>query len=54
MGLWIRVRALDHFILMGKTANSQKMREYLLDLKRIYTEYNKYQMVYNIQHSVYE
>ena len=46
-GLWIRVRALDHFILMGKTANSHKMREFFLDLKRIYTEYNKYQMVYN-------
>ena len=46
-GLWIRVRALDHFILMGKTGHSHKMREYFLDLKRIYTEYNKYQMVYN-------
>ena len=53
-GLWIRVRALDHFILMGKTANSHKMREYFLDLKHVHTEYNKYRMVYNVQHDAYE
>ena len=53
-GLWVRMRALDHFIMMANTPNSYNMREFFLDMKRIHTEYNKYQMVYNIQHDVYE
>ena len=44
--LWIRMRALEHFIIMANTCNSFMIREYFLDLKRIMTEYNTYQMVY--------
>ena len=44
--LWIRMRALEHFIIMANTCNSFKIREYFLDLKRIMIEYNTYQMVY--------
>lgn len=44
--LWIRMRALEHFIIMANTCNSFKIREYFLDLKRIMTEYNSYQTVY--------
>lgn len=44
--LWIRMRALEHFIIMANTCNSFMIREYFLDLKRIMTEYNMYQTVY--------
>ena len=44
--LWIRMRALEHFIIMANTQNSFMIREYFIDLKRIMTEYNMYQKVY--------
>ena len=44
--LWIRKRALEHFILMANTSNSFIIREYFLDLKRVITEYTKYQIMY--------
>ena len=44
--LWIRMRALEHFIIMANTCNSFIIREYFLDLKRIMMEYNMYQTVY--------
>ena len=47
--LWIRMRALEHFIIMANTCNSFLIREYFLDLKRIMTEYNMYQTVYRSQ-----
>jgi hypothetical protein len=31
--LWIRMRALEHFIIMANTQNSFMVREYFLDLK---------------------
>ena len=50
--LWIRMRALEHFIIMANTCNSFLIREYFLDLKRIMTEYNMYQMVYRAKHEL--
>ena len=44
--LWIRMRALEHFIIMANTKNSFMIREYFLDMKHIMTEYNMYQQVY--------
>ena len=44
--LWIRMRALEHFIIMANTQNSFMIREYFIDMKRIMTEYNMYQKVY--------
>ena len=44
--LWIRMRALEHFIIMANTCNSFMIREYFLDLKHIMMEYNMYQTVY--------
>ena len=44
--LWIRMRALEHFIIMTNTQNSFMVREYFLDLKRIMMEYNMYLAVY--------
>ena len=44
--LWIRMRALEHFIIMANTENSFMVREYFLDLKRIMFEYNMYLAVY--------
>jgi len=44
--IWIRMRALEHFVIMANTCNSMMIREYFLDLKRIMTEYNMYQAVY--------
>jgi hypothetical protein len=44
--LWIRMRALEHFIIMANTQNSFMVREYFLDLKRIMVEYNMYLSVY--------
>ena len=44
--LWIRKRALEHFILMANTCNSFMIREFFLDLKRVIMEYNSYQTVY--------
>ena len=52
--LWIRMRALEHFIIMANTSNSYMIREFFLDLKHILTEYNKYQTVYRIQRNVHE
>ena len=50
--LWIRMRALEHFIIMAKTCNSLMIREYFLDLKRIMTEYNMYQTVYRAKYEL--
>ena len=50
--LWVRMRALEHFVIMANTAHSFKIREFFLDLKHIMTEYNMYQMVYRIQSRV--
>ena len=50
--LWIRMRALEHFIIMANTCNSFMIREYFLDLKRIMTEYNMYQMVYRSKYEL--
>ena len=47
--LWIRMRALEHFVIMANTAHSFMIREFFLDLKHIMTEYNMYQTVYSIQ-----
>ena len=44
--LWIRMRALEHFIIMANTQNSFMVREYFLDLKRLMVEYNMYLSVY--------
>ena len=44
--LWIRMRALEHFIIMANTKNSFMVREYFLDLKRLMVEYNMYLAVY--------
>ena len=44
--LWIRKRALEHFILMANTCNSFMIREFFLDLKRFMMEYAMYQIVY--------
>ena len=44
--LWIRLRALEHFIIMANTPNSFMIREYFIDLKHIMTEYNMYLAVY--------
>ena len=44
--IWIRMRALEHFVIMANTCNSFMIREYFLDLKNIMTEYNMYQAVY--------
>ena len=44
--IWIRMRALEHFVIMANTCNSFMIREYFLDLKHIMTEYNMYQAVY--------
>ena len=52
--LWIRMRALEHFIIMANTTNSYMIREFFLDLKRILTEYNKYQTVYRSQLRAHE
>ena len=52
--LWIRMRALEHFIIMANTTNSYMIREFFLDLKHILTEYNKYQTVYRSQLRAHE
>lgn len=44
--IWIRLRALEHFIIMANTCNSFMVREFLLDLKRILSEYTMYARVY--------
>ena len=44
--IWIRMRALEHFVIMANTCNSFMIRGYFLDLKHIMTEYNMYQAVY--------
>ena len=44
--LCVRMRALEHFIIMANTQNSFMIREYFLDLKRIMVEYNMYLAVY--------
>ena len=44
--IWIRMRALEHFIIMANTQNSFMIREYFIDMKRIMSEYNMYQKVY--------
>ena len=46
--LWVRMRALEHFVIMANTVHSFMIREFFLDLKHIMTEYNMYQMVYRI------
>ena len=51
--LWIRMRALEHFIIMANTSNSFMIREYFLDLKRIMTEYNMYQTVYRAKYELW-
>jgi hypothetical protein len=50
--LWIRMRALEHFIIMANTSNSFMIREYFLDLKRIMMEYNMYQTVYRAKYEL--
>ena len=50
--LWIRLRALEHFVIMANTANSFMIREYFLDLKRIMTEYAMYQTVYQAKYDL--
>lgn len=50
--LWIRMRALEHFIIMANTCNSFMIREYFLDLKRIMMEYNMYQTVYRSKYEL--
>ena len=50
--LWIRMRALEHFVIMANTCNSFLIREYFLDLKRIMTEYNMYQTVYRAKYEL--
>ena len=45
--LWVRMRALEHFVIMANTKNSFQIREYFLDLKNIMTEYNMYLAVYH-------
>ena len=45
--LWIRMRALEHFVIMANTSNSFMIREFFVDLKRIMIEFNMYQTVYN-------
>ena len=45
--VWIRMRALVHFIIMANTQNSYMIREYFIDLKKINDEYNMYVAVYN-------
>ena len=50
--LWIRLRALEHFVIMANTSNSFMIREYFLDLKRIMTEYAMYQMVYQSKYDL--
>ena len=50
--IWIRMRALEHFIIMANTCNSYMIREYFLDLKHILTEYNMYQAVYRSKHAL--
>ena len=50
--LWIRMRALEHFIIMANTSNSYKIREYFLDLKHIMTEYDMYQSVYRAKYDL--
>ena len=45
--VWIRMRALVHFIIMANTQNSYMIREYFIDLKKITDEYNMYVAVYN-------
>ena len=46
------MRALDNFMIMANTENSFMIREYFLDLKRIMTEYNIYQMVYRSKYEL--
>ena len=50
--IWIRMRALEHFIIMANTCNSYMIREYFLDLKHILTEYNMYHAVYRSKHAL--
>ena len=50
--LWIRMRALEHFIIMANTCNSFNIREYFIDMKRIMTEYNMYQTVYRAKYEL--
>ena len=50
--LWIRVRALEHFVIMANTSNSYKIREFFLDLKRLMTEYLMYVTVYNSKYEL--
>ena len=50
--IWIRMRALEHFIIMANTCNSFLIREYFLDLKHILTEYNMYQTVYRAKYDL--
>ena len=50
--IWIRMRALEHFVIMANTCNSFMIREYFLDLKRIMTEYNIYQTVYRSKYDL--
>lgn len=50
--LWIRMRALEHFVIMANTCNSFIIREYFLDLKRIMMEYNMYQTVYRAKYEL--
>ena len=41
--IWIRMRALEHFVIMANTQRSYKIREYFLDMKRLIWEYALYQ-----------
>jgi hypothetical protein len=50
--LWIRMRALEHFIIMANTCNRFNIREYFIDMKRIMTEYNMYQTVYRAKYEL--
>ena len=50
--IWIRMRALEHFVIMANTCDSFMIREYFLDLKRIMTEYNIYQTVYRSKYDL--
>ena len=50
--LWIRLRALEHFVIMANTCNSYKIREFFLDLKRLMTEYLMYVTVYNSKYEL--
>ena len=50
--LWVRMRTLEHFVIMANTSNSFMIREYFLDLKHILTEYTMYQTVYRLKYDL--